>query len=214
MKLDKVVYTHSHPNTGEVFYVGSGGKKRAYATYKSVRSPEWIEYVQEHDIKPIVNIVHEGLTIRESKKLEKQLILEIGIENLVNVNYGDNHGPETKKKISDSIKGRIYSDEHRMNISKNHARYWKGKEKPEEAIKKISKALKDIPKSEDHKNSIRESLKPYMRPVFQLNEFGNVLNTFDSVKEASKITGVNQGNISQCCNGRRLTAGGYIWIFQ
>lgn len=35
--------------------------------------------------------------------------------------------------------------------------------------------------------------------------------TYNSMKEASDITGVNYGNISSCCSGRLKTAGGYHW---
>ena len=41
------------------------------------------------------------------------------------------------------------------------------------------------------------------------------LAEFSSTREASYITGVNQGNISSCCNHRQghSVAGGYIWEF-
>lgn len=35
--------------------------------------------------------------------------------------------------------------------------------------------------------------------------------TYSSMKEASDKTGINYGNISSCCSGRLLTAGGYHW---
>lgn len=34
---------------------------------------------------------------------------------------------------------------------------------------------------------------------------------FKSIREASKATGVSSGHISECINGKRKTAGGYIW---
>lgn len=35
-----------------------------------------------------------------------------------------------------------FSDEHRRKISENHARYWKGKKRFEEAKRKTSKSMK------------------------------------------------------------------------
>lgn len=35
--------------------------------------------------------------------------------------------------------------------------------------------------------------------------------TYSSMREASDKTGINYGNISSCCSGRLLTAGGYHW---
>ena len=40
---------------------------------------------------------------------------------------------------------------------------------------------------------------------------GELLATFPSTIEASRITGINPGNISECCNGKRKFAGGYVW---
>ena len=35
--------------------------------------------------------------------------------------------------------------------------------------------------------------------------------TYISASEAERDTGIHQGNISQCCRGKRKTAGGYHW---
>ena len=36
---------------------------------------------------------------------------------------------------------------------------------------------------------------------------------YQSACAAQRITGINQGHISMCCNGKRNTAGGYHWKF-
>ena len=36
---------------------------------------------------------------------------------------------------------------------------------------------------------------------------------YSSAHEASRQTGINQGHISLCCNGKRQTAGGFHWEF-
>lgn len=40
------------------------------------------------------------------------------------------------------------------------------------------------------------------------------LNTYGSARIASKKTGVPSSSISLVCNGKRITAGGYIWKFK
>ena len=40
------------------------------------------------------------------------------------------------------------------------------------------------------------------------------INTFISVTDASKQTNVNCGNISECCNNKRKSAGGFIWRYK
>lgn len=42
---------------------------------------------------------------------------------------------------------------------------------------------------------------------------GWLLTTFPSLMVAVKVTGINQGGISQCCNGKRKSAGGYVWKY-
>lgn len=39
------------------------------------------------------------------------------------------------------------------------------------------------------------------------------LATFESVKEAAAVTGVNKGSISAAASGKRTSAGGYVWKF-
>ena len=42
---------------------------------------------------------------------------------------------------------------------------------------------------------------------------GELLATFPSTMEAERVTRIYQGNISSCCNGKRKSAGGYIWRY-
>jgi hypothetical protein len=47
--------------------------------------------------------------------------------------------------------------------------------------------------------------------VIQLDLQDNIINTFDSIKEAIQKTKVK--NISSCCSGKRKTAGGFKWKY-
>ena len=42
---------------------------------------------------------------------------------------------------------------------------------------------------------------------------GELLATFYSTREAERVTGIAQSNIRSCCNGKRKSAGGYIWRY-
>lgn len=48
-------------------------------------------------------------------------------------------------------------------------------------------------------------------PVIQFDLNGNELQRFDSYMDAQRATGIRSGNISLCCQGKRHTAGGFIW---
>lgn len=49
--------------------------------------------------------------------------------------------------------------------------------------------------------------------VYQYSKKGEYLNSFGSIKEAYRITGVNSSDISICCKGKRKSAGGYKWSY-
>ena len=48
-------------------------------------------------------------------------------------------------------------------------------------------------------------------PVEKLDLDGNVLDTYDGIREAERYTGIPHSNISNCCKGIYKTAGGYKW---
>ena len=50
-----------------------------------------------------------------------------------------------------------------------------------------------------------------MKPVIQISLDGKIIREFKSITEASKVTGINLGNISSCSLGIIPTAGGYVW---
>lgn len=50
------------------------------------------------------------------------------------------------------------------------------------------------------------------RRVKQMSD-GEVITTYRNAVEAWEATGVCKENINRCCNGKRKTAGGYVWEF-
>ena len=53
----------------------------------------------------------------------------------------------------------------------------------------------------------------FSKEVQQLKD-GQVLATYPSIKEAERITGINNSNIVRVCQGKRKTAGGYQWRYK
>lgn len=51
------------------------------------------------------------------------------------------------------------------------------------------------------------------KSVNQYDMSGTLLNTFPSAKIASESTPANRSYITQCCKGRRKSAGGFIWSY-
>jgi hypothetical protein len=52
------------------------------------------------------------------------------------------------------------------------------------------------------------------KKVLQYDLYGKLINEYKSLAEAERITGINHGNISMCCNYKYKKAGGYIWRFK
>lgn len=70
----------------------------------------------------------------------------------------------------------------------------------------------------DDENNVPIKIEPYkggLRKcrIIQIDDNGDIVGDFDSIGQASKITGVNNVLIGDCVNKRngRLTAGGYRW---
>ena len=62
----------------------------------------------------------------------------------------------------------------------------------------------------------RRMAEKISKPVVQLDKKGNFISEFESLTEASKITGIDDGSICSCCNHKpgHYSAGGFIWIYK
>lgn len=54
---------------------------------------------------------------------------------------------------------------------------------------------------------------PISKAVYKCDKQENILERFDTVKEASESIGVKMCNISECCHGTQKTSGGFVWRF-
>lgn len=50
------------------------------------------------------------------------------------------------------------------------------------------------------------------RAIYQLFD-GEVVGSFGSIKEASDMTGINKDNIARVLRGKKITTGGYQWVY-
>jgi len=133
-----------------------------------------------------------------------------------------------RKKISNNSVGRIFTEEHLTNLKKNHPKLTMEEKNIDKAAwlvsireshaKRKGKTLKEIV-GEDRAKEIKEHLKEkrqeraefYETPVGQYSKEGELLQTYKSQVEASKVTGIRQSDISNCIKGRQKVAKGFIW---
>ena len=62
-----------------------------------------------------------------------------------------------------------------------------------------------------HGTRTKRAAEKHFKKVIQLDLNENVLNEFESMKQAEQETGVFARNISSCCSGKRKSAGGFKW---
>lgn len=65
----------------------------------------------------------------------------------------------------------------------------------------------------DVKSAHKVAHEKRKRPVQQLNESGDVLNEFESAREAARYIGIHENCISRVCRGERRLSAGYRWKY-
>lgn len=141
------------------------------------------------------------------------------------------HTAETKKKISEALKGKERSEEHKKHISESkkgikhtaeqnnkHSERMKGEKNPfygkkhsEESKQKMSKARKGKKRPID---AIIRTSEKLSKSVMQIDIVTNeTIAVYKSMTEAVKSTGCYKSNIIECCKKRRNTAGGFKWKY-
>jgi hypothetical protein len=64
-----------------------------------------------------------------------------------------------------------------------------------------------------YRNKIRRTAGPHGRKVYQLSTEGCLLNTYESVAEASAKTHLHSSGICNVLNGKYKNTGGFIWVY-
>ncbi len=58
------------------------------------------------------------------------------------------------------------------------------------------------------------ALNASSKPILQYTKQNEPITEYPGQFEASRITGINNRDISACCTGKQKTAGGFIWKFK
>lgn len=110
--------------------------------------------------------------------------------------------------------GKNLSDEHKMKISeanKGRTSWIKGKHWDDEHKELLRIRSTGKKHSEDAKKKITESKQ---KPIVQYNKNNEKIAEYASGIDAENKTGISRSHISQCCNRKRKSAGGYLWRFK
>jgi hypothetical protein len=180
-----IVYKHIRISDNEIFYIGIGyNHKRAYS--KKNRNLYWKNYTNKHQYK--VEITHSNILWEEACIIEKYLIdfygrKDLSLGNLLN--------------MTDGGEGLINPSNLTLEKFKNA---------------RIGSSLSQLTKDKLRKAMI--NVKPINRmKVHQFDLNLNVINTYESIKDAENATKIAKSSISKCCKGTLKTAGKYIWKY-
>lgn len=228
-----LVYKYVFPNNK--IYIGITSRtleERWKSGYR--HCPYVLNAIKKYGKKNISRIIlFEGLTKEEAEQKEIELIAQYK-SNQKKYGYNIENGgkcassiaEQTKKQISNKLKGIVRNQEFKNKISCANKKRWieKSDEEKEKEIKRLknlnigrtpwNKGKKGLQKhTEEWKKQASERMKKYneknMKKVLCVET--NII--YNSLNEASRILNISQGNISMCLCGKRNIAGGYHWQY-
>ena len=127
---------------------------------------------------------------------------------------GWSHTEDAKRRMSESRMGRVVSEATREKLSKAN----RGQKMSDEARAKMSAAKKGKPGRRWTEQELQARSKNWpsevpanWKAVKQLSVTGELIQIYQSRKEAAAAVGVAPNRISACCCGARKTAGGFRW---
>lgn len=212
--MSYIVYKHTSPS-GKV-YIGITCQKpearwgRDGAGYK--HSPHFLEAIKKYGWNAFQHdILAEGLTKKEACAMEVRLIAEYGSANPdkgYNADLGGSTGPkhsaETKRRIGNANKARVWTPEARQKISA----YKLAHPTSPETARKIGDANRGRKHRQESIEKIRKA--QLKRPVRNLTTG----ETFASVMDAARSLGLEASKIVKVCKGKRGAHGGYRWVYE
>jgi predicted RNA-binding protein with RPS1 domain len=195
------VYEHLRADTGEVFYVGKGTRKRAQLATRHHRS-KWWQRVVEKAGGFSIRYCAQGLTDNEAKALEIAKIAELramGVDLCNMTNGGDGtsgyvKSAEWRRKVGLAHKGKIITPEVREKIS-NSVRANKYKHTPA-ARAKISAALMGKKNALGFKHSEEWKRKQKLALTGNKSRTGQKRSAEERAKSSAALSGRVQGKLT------------------
>lgn len=196
------LYAHINKENGKT-YVGVTSKQNPNHRWNSGRgykeNPHFYSAIEKYGWDGFDHIIIlDGISEADAKSWERALI---SIWHTQNPQYGYNMtsgGDGTPDYHPNSVtRAKLSEARKKENLSP-------------ETLERRSMALRGRKFTDEHRDKIRKSLS---KPIIMLTEDGVPLQEFFSARDAENILSISHAHVSQCCNGHRLSAGGYKWKF-
>ena len=160
-------------------------------------------------------ILADGLTKEEADRVEQEMIAAYNAQDPTvgyNISKGGKatylglkHTEEYKRSMSEKLKGRQFTEEHKNNIRKSLT----GNPK----LCGANNPLYGKPKSAETIRKQYESHKHKMKSVIQYTLDWQELQRYDSIHQAEKATGVDRTIITKCAKGITKKPTQYNWRY-
>ena len=201
----------------------SNNKKRKY-DYNAPFHRAIRKYgIENFDIKILAENISTQEKINEYEMFFIERYKTLTIQNGYNVSSGGANGNpyegkteeelnEIKRKMSNSHKGKTFSDELKQKMSESQ----KGKKHSEETKQKISNTKKGKHHTKETKQKMSESRKGENNSnlgklIERWDKNGNLIDIKYNFQYVEM--GFSKSSICMCCKGKRKSAGGYIWKY-
>jgi hypothetical protein len=226
MNKQYYLYTHTRPDTGEIFYVGissdlPGRYSRAYEVGPGKRNSIWNKIWLKNKKQVLVDILDVYDDQQVCLDAEIELIKKYGrlchnTGSLANISAGGEFTVgDPKQVLQYDITGKFLQEWQ----SVVHACKATGLKD-----KALYRALNGVSSnsggyiwkwySSDYPKEISVSIPTRgKKPVYQYDKDCNCIQLYESVLEASKVTGIDTASIFKAAGKKRQAAGGYIWSF-
>ena len=176
----------------------------------------WIRKLLREDIQPqieLIDVLPTWEAACEAEIREIRILTDDGYK-LVNGTFGGDGGlgmkvsDLTKKKISETNKGRTHSPEAKRKIGEAHKgnKYCLGHKCSDETKQKISNATKGKIVSLETRQKLSDSHKGVGAKQIICSSTNQL---FDSIAAAALALNLHGSNITEVCKGRRKITGGY-----
>lgn len=99
-------------------------------------------------------------------------------------------------------------DGNKLNNNVNNLEWCTYSHNSKEAYRMGLRAISDKQKERFRQVGLKTGKR-----LIQKDLLGNIIKIFNSTRQASLELGINQGNISMCCNGKRKSTGGFLWQY-
>lgn len=202
MEKDWKVYVHIN-ETNNKRYVGITSKQKPEHRWNSGRgyayNGRFYNAIQKYGWNNFSHIIlFSHLTEEQAKEMERFLI---ALWETTDDRYGYNltSGGEGTCDFhpSKETRAKLSNARRRENLS-------------EETLRRRSESLSGRKFSDEHKRKIGGSNSKTIDMFSKSNDY---IRSFESARNAEMALGVSHSHISQCCNGKRNSAGGYVWRF-